>query len=90
MTDYTDTGGELDDFITDDLLTDKKKRKRKADGKRKGNRVELDLVKVFNKRFGCGFSRSVGSGNRWGQVAHLPKHAQEVFSGDLIVPQGFR
>jgi hypothetical protein len=82
---------DVDDFLTDDLLTEKKKRKkRKADGKRKGNRVELSLSKVFNKRFGCGFSRSVGSGNRWGQVAHLPKHAQEVFSGDLIVPPGFR
>ena len=75
-----------EDFFTDDLLTDKKKRKqRKADGKRKGNRTELELVKVLNKRFGGGFSRSVGSGNRWGQVSHLPKHAQEVFSGDLIV-----
>jgi hypothetical protein len=81
----------VDDFFTDDLLVDKKKRKkRKADGKRKGNRVELDLVKIFNERFGGGFSRSVGSGNRWGQVAHLPKHAQEIFSGDLIVPKGFK
>jgi hypothetical protein len=47
-------------------------------------------VKIFNQRFGGGFSRSVGSGNRWGQVAHLPKHAQEIFSGDLIVPLGFK
>ncbi len=47
-------------------------------------------MKIFNQRFGGGFSRSVGSGNRWGQVAHLPKHAQEVFSGDLIVPKGFK
>ena len=80
-----------DDFFTDDLLTEKKKRKkRKADGKKKGNRTELELVKIFNQRFGGGFSRSVGSGNRWGQVAHLPKHAQDVFSGDLMVPQGFK
>ena len=80
-----------DDFFTEDLLTERKKRKkRKADGKKKGNRVELSLSKILNQRFGGGFSRSVGSGNRWGQVAHLPKHAQEVFSGDLIVPQGFK
>jgi hypothetical protein len=80
-----------EDFFTDDLLAENKKRKkRKADGKRKGNRVELSLSKVLNQRFGGGFSRSVGSGNRWGQVAHLPKHAQEVFSGDLIVPKGFK
>lgn len=81
----------VDDFFTDDLLTEKKKaKKRKADGKRKGNRIELSLSKVLNQRFGGGFSRSVGSGNRWGQVSSLPKHAQEVFSGDLIVPQGFK
>ena len=84
----TETG---DDFFTEDLLTEKKKsKKRKADGKKKGNRCELFLSKVLNQRFGGGFSRSVGSGNRWGQVAHLPKHAQEVFSGNLIVPQGFK
>ena len=82
---------EVDDFFIDDLLKDRKKRKkRKADGKKKGNRTELELVKIFNERFGGGFSRSVGSGNRWGQVTHLPKHAQDVFSGDLIVPVGFK
>lgn len=78
---------DLDDFIVDDVLAKKKK---KVDGKKKGNRTELDLTKVLNNRFGKGFSRSVGSGNRWGQVKYLPKHAQEVFSGDLIVPAGFK
>jgi hypothetical protein len=78
-----------EDFIIDDILTPKKKSK-KVDGKKKGNRTELDLTKVLNARFGSGFSRSVGSGNRWGQVNHLPKHAREVFSGDLIVPKGFK
>lgn len=81
---------EVEVFLSDDLIEERKKKKRKAAGKRKGDRAELELVKVFNQRFGGGFSRSVGSGNRWGQVSHLPKHAQEVFSGDLIVPQGFR
>lgn len=80
---------DMDDFVTDDILSKKKKTK-KVDGKKKGNRTELDLTKVLNTRFGDGFSRSVGSGNRWGQVNHLPKHAREVFSGDLIVPKGFR
>src|ERR1019366_8464688 len=28
-------------------------------------------------------------GNRWGQVANLPKHASDVFSGDLVVPKDF-
>lgn len=82
---------DIDDFFTDDLFEETKKRKkRKADGKKKGNRTELELVKVFNHRFGGGFSRSVGSGNRWGQVAYLPKHARDIFSGDLIVPKGFK
>lgn len=78
---------EVDDFNTDNLLPQKK---RKADGMKKGNRTELELVKMLNRRFGGDFSRSVGSGNRWGQVQHLPRHAQEVFSGDLIVPEGFK
>jgi hypothetical protein len=78
-----------EDFIVENLFTDKKKNK-KIDGKKKGNRTELDLTKVLNNRFGSGFSRSVGSGNRWGQVNHLPKHAREVFSGDLIVPKNFK
>jgi hypothetical protein len=80
---------EVDDFVNDDDIINKKKKKKKVDGKKKGNRTELDLTKVLNERFGTGFSRSVGSGNRWSQ-ANLPKHAREVFSGDLVVPQGFK
>ncbi|MEI8270582.1 MAG: hypothetical protein WCG45_04380, partial [bacterium] len=64
-------------------------KKKKVDGKKKGNRTELDLTKVLNARFKTGFSRSVGSGNRWSQTV-LPKHAQDIFSGDLVVPQGFK
>lgn len=79
------------DFVKDEILNNNQKtKKKKVDGKKKGNRVELDLTKLLNARFDSGFSRSVGSGNRWGQVNNLPKHAKEVFSGDLIVPQGFK
>jgi hypothetical protein len=78
-----------EDFVSDDDFLNPKKKKKKVDGKKKGNRTELDLTKVLNKRFGTGFSRSVGSGNRWSQVNNLPKHARDVFSGDLIVPAGF-
>jgi len=77
---------DVDDFVLEDI----KPKKKKINGKRKGSKIELDLTKVLNARFGTGFSRSVGSGNRWGQVNHLPKHAQDVFSGDLIVPKGFK
>jgi hypothetical protein len=79
---------DVNDFLLDDILS--KKKAKKVDGKKKGNRTELDLTKVFNARFGNGFSRAVGSGNRWGQVNHLPEHAREIFSGDLIVPKGFK
>jgi hypothetical protein len=82
MNDFED----YDDFINEDILKPKKK---KINGKKKGNRVELILTKVLAKRFGEAFSRSVGSGNRWSQAV-LPKHASDVFSGDLIVPKGFK
>ena len=52
---------DFEDFVLDDLSTKKKK---KINGKRKGNRTELDLTKVFNVRFVNGFSRSVGSVER--------------------------
>lgn len=79
-----------EDFIVDDIIENKKKIVKKVNGKQKGSRVERELSKILNKRFNCqDFSRSVGSGNRWGQVNNLPKHAQDVFSGDLIVPKNF-
>jgi Holliday junction resolvase len=77
-----------DDIEVDDILGRGEKKKRLNSG-RKGKRVERELVKVLNERFGGGFSRSAGSGNRWGQVAHLPKHAQDTFSGDLVCPEDF-
>jgi hypothetical protein len=80
-----------EDFVVDDILKNRDKKKKKVNGKKKGSRVERELTKILNTRFNCeDFSRSVGSGNRWGQVNHLPKHARIVFSGDLIVPANFK
>lgn len=79
---------DMDDFVNDEDILAKKKPK-KVDGKKKGNRTELDLTKLLNVRFGTGFSRSVGSGNRWSQ-ASLPQHAKNVFSGDLVCPKNFK
>lgn len=70
----------------DDLFATKSK---KVNGCSKGKRVERLAVKVFTDRFGEGFSRSIGSGNRWSQVSFLPKHAQDTFSGDLVTPTKF-
>ena len=77
---------DADDFIMDDL----KPKKKKVNGKKKGNRVELELSKILTARFGQGFSRSVGSGNRWGQKVQLSEQAKQVYSGDIVVPEGFR
>lgn len=78
---------EFEDLILDDLSVEKKK---KVNGKKKGNRVELQLAKLLSKRFGKPFSRSVGSGNRWSQVSNMPDHAKETLIGDLCCFSGFK
>jgi len=92
----------MEDFDVDDVIQDFEKRdrrKKKLNSKDKGNRTELGLVKVLNERFKellaknpawGSFSRSVGSGNRWGQgQLHLPKHAKDTYTGDLTCPTKF-
>lgn len=80
--------------ISDDLLLDedllKPPKKKKANSCQKGKRFERSLGKLLTERFGEEFTRTIGSGNRWGQVNHLPKHAQETFTGDLVTPAGFK
>lgn len=72
-------------------------KKRKKSGA-KGKRHELEVVKRLNERFARlladnpdwgRFSRSAGSGNRWGQVDNLPKHAKDTYSGDITCPANF-
>lgn len=74
------------------------KNKRIKSGK-KGKRVELEVVKELNNRFAeilnknpswGKFSRTIGSGNRWGQNVFLSKSAMNNFSGDLICPDNFK
>lgn len=77
------------DLDVDDIFDDSNKKK-KLNGCRKGKSGERLLVALFNERFGEGFSRSIGSGNRWGQKVSLPQHAVEVFTGDLCCPKGFK
>jgi hypothetical protein len=66
---------------------------------KKGKRVELEVVKELNSRFheilnsnpSWGkFSRTIGSGNRWGQNVFLSKNAINNFSGDLVCPENFK
>lgn len=64
-------------------------KKKRVNSKKKGNRVELELTKILSAHFGKDFSRSVGSGNRWGQVSNLPAHAKTTLTGDICPPEGF-
>lgn len=80
----------MDDLEVEDLMADDGKEKKRVNGKRKGNRVELELCKLLEKHFGRAFSRSVGSGNRGSQVSYMPSHARKTFTGDICVPEGFK
>lgn len=50
-----------EDLEVDDILGNENRRKKKVNGKKKGNRVELELCKKLTKHHGDTFSRSVGS-----------------------------
>lgn len=85
-----------EDIDVENILDDKPKRIKSG---RKGKRVELEVVKDLNARFSeilskkpdlGRFSRSVGSGNRWGQNVHLSKAARDTYSGDIVCPETFR
>lgn len=75
---------ESDDFEIENMFQKKSKRK---NSKRKGKTGELELVKIFNDRFKINsFSRVVGSGNRWSQVAYVSKD----YIGDIVTPDNFK
>lgn len=85
-----------EDADIEDIFTEKTK---KIKSGKKGKRVELELVKSLNARFSQTlsknssfgkFSRSVGSGNRWGQQVHLSRTATNIYSGDIVCPDNFR
>jgi Holliday junction resolvase len=64
--------------------------KKRLNSKAKGNRAELELAKILSKRFGMPFARvGVSSGARPKQVK-LDGQAAEIFTGDIVVPKGFR
>jgi hypothetical protein len=78
-----------DDFKGLDIDEIQPKRPKKLNGKKKGNRIELELTKILSNRFKQNFSRTISSGARWSQ-ATLTEEATQVFSGDLVVPKGFK
>lgn len=80
----------------ENILSEKTK---KIKSGKKGKRVELEVVKKLNSRFSSilsknpdfgSFSRTIGSGNRWGQNVHLSKRAMDNFTGDIICPENFK
>ena len=79
-----------DDLIIDNILDNNEKKKKKVDGKSKGDRTELHLCKKLTKHFGEEFSRALGSGSRWSQVGNLPEHAKKTLTGDICVPEKFK
>jgi len=84
---------DFNDLDFEDIISDaekKKKSKKKVRSKDKGNRGERLFGKLLKERFGFDFTRTLGSGNRWGQVRSLPEHAQQTFSGDLVCPETFK
>lgn len=74
-----------EDFEIEDIL---KSRKKGVNSSVKGKSAERELCKKLSAAFGESFTRSIGSGNRWGQV-ELPTHAKQVFSGDICCPENF-
>jgi hypothetical protein len=87
---------ENEDAEIENIFNEKPK---KIKSGKKGKRVELELVKSLNARFASvlsknpewgKFSRSVGSGNRWGQQVHLSRTATNIYSGDIVCPDRFR
>jgi hypothetical protein len=91
----------MDDLEIDDLIGnyEKRSKKKRINCSVKGKSKEREIVKIFNERFNHiiqkrpddgAWSRSVGSGNRWGQQVHLSKAASEIYSSDFVVPNWFR
>lgn len=92
-----------EDKIEDDLdiedITENLNKKKKIKSGQKGKTGEREIVNDLNVRFADllaknptwgAFSRSVGSGNRWGQNVNLPQHAKDTFTGDIVAPTNFK
>lgn len=82
----------VNDLDIEDIVSvpDNNKKKKKVDGRAKGNRTERNLCKRLSKHFNEEFSRALGSGSRWSQVNHLPEHAKKTLVGDICAPDNFK
>ena len=87
-----------EDLEVDDLTENLNKKKKIKSGS-KGKRGERQLVHELNARFADyfklhpeigQFSRSVGSGNRWGQNVIMSKNVANTYAGDITCPDKFK
>ncbi len=88
----------MEDMEIDDILENVSKRKKSVNSGSKGKRGERQLCKKLNTHFAHifakhpnwgEFSRSIGSGNRWGQQVKLPQYAKDTYTSDIVVPENF-
>lgn len=88
-----------EEFLTEvetTIKTQKTKRKKGIQSKKKGNRGELELSHILNERFeGYTFARSVQSGAYIGQsnayrANSMTEEQKLVFAGDIRVPINFK
>lgn len=87
----------MSDREIDEIWDNPKNKKIKSGQKGKG--AEREICKLLNARFASllsehtdwgTFSRTVGSGNRWGQGVSLSAQAKDTYSGDICVPPTFK
>ena len=57
--------------------------------KRKGKRGELEIAKLFQKRFGLEFARVPDSGSI-ATIHNLHENANKILAGDIITPDNFK
>lgn len=88
----------FDDLDVENLLGEDQPKKKKIKSGLKGKSAEREICHLLNERFskilsenpsGGAFSRSVGSGNRWGQKVILSDAAKQIYSGDITCPEKF-
>lgn len=87
-----------EDLEVDDIFDELASKKKRIKSGKKGKSAERDIVHLLNERFTKilkanpklgEFSRSVGSGNRWGQKVVLSETGKQIYAGDITCPDTF-
>jgi len=86
------TDQEMEILLEGELKSIKTTFTKKVNGKKKGNRVELDLSKILSERFNRTFKRVPMSGafGTFNRNSNLREDAMEILSGDIICPENFK